>query len=208
MKFKFYNENIVQKARKLKKEGLPAAEIARRLGTGDTTILRWCTDIPSNNPYHLHALKLQNKARQRSIGIIRNTKITEKNAKILTSILYWCEGSKYPSTNFISFSNSDVNLVRTFLKLFRIGFQPDENKLRASLQLHTVHNRKEITSFWSKILRIPKPQFYKPTITKPTKNMKRRNYKGTCTIRYYDVYLLLEIMGIFEEFSKEILKIK
>jgi hypothetical protein len=32
--------------------------------------------------------------------------------------------------------------------------------------------------------------------------MKRKDYKGTCSIRYYDVYLLYEMMGIYEEFSK------
>lgn len=208
MKLRFYNEDIVQKARKFKKEGLSAAEIARHLKVGDTTILRWCADIPSNNPYHLYARKLRNNAKRRSARIARNIKITKENAKILASILYWCEGSKYPSTNFISFSNSDVNLVKTFLNLFQIGFQPDKNRLKVHLQLHTTHNKKEIIYFWSKLLKIPESQFYKPTFTEPTKNMKRRNYKGTCTIRYYDVYLLLEMMGIFEEFSKEILKIK
>ena len=130
--------------------------------------------------------------------------LKKESAKILASILYWCEGSKYPSSNFVAFSNSDENLVVTFLNLFRLGFKPKESKLKASLQLHTTHNKEEMTSFWSKALKIPKSQFYKPTITKPTKNMKRRDYKGTCTIRYYDVYILLEIMGIFEEFSKKI----
>jgi hypothetical protein len=208
MKFKFYPDTTVQKARELKKKGVSAAEISRRLNIGDTTILRWCDDILSGNPYHLYAQKLQDKAKEKSIGLVRSIKLTGESAKILASILYWCEGSKYPSSNFVAFSNSDVSLVTTFLNLFRLGFQPKENKLKASLQLHTTHNKEKITSFWSKILQIPKSQFYKPTITKPTKNMKRRNYIGTCTIRYYDVYLLLEIMGIFEEFSKKILKIK
>lgn len=206
MKFKFHQEAIVRKARKLKKEGISAAEIARRLDVGDTAILRWCGDIPSENPYHLYAQKLRDKAKEKSTGLARNMDITKEDAKILASILYWCEGSKYPSSNFVAFSNSDVDLVITFLDLFRLGFQPREDKLRVSLQLHTTHDKEKMNYFWSKILKIPKSQFYKPTITKPTKNMKRRNYNGTCTIRYYNVYLLLEIMGIFEEISKKFKK--
>lgn len=206
MKFKFHPDNIVQKARKLKKKGISAAEISRRLNVGDTTVIRWCEDIPSDNSYHLYAQKLRNEAKEKSAELTKNVKLTRDNAKILASILYWCEGSKYPSSNFIAFSNSDINLVITFLNLFRLGFQPEEKKLKASLQLHTTHNKDEITSFWSKILKIPKSQFYKPTVTKPTKNMKRRGYNGTCTIRYYDIYLLLEITGIFEEFSTKFKK--
>ena len=94
------------------------------------------------------------------------------------------------------------------MKLFRLGFHPKKNKLRVSLQLHTTHNKEKIISFWSKILKIPKSQFYKPTVTKPTKNMKRINYKGTCTIRYYDIYMLLEMMGIYEGLHKKIKMIK
>ena len=204
MKFKFHQENIVQKVRELKKKGISAAEIARRFNIGDTAVLRWCSDIPSQNSYHLYAQKLREEAKKRSNGLTKNIKINRENAKILASILYWCEGAKYPSTNFVAFSNSDIDLIKTFLKLFRIGFQPKENKLRVHLQLHTTHDKEKLISFWSKEIKIPKSQFYKSTITKPTKNMKRRNYKGTCTIRYYDIYLLLEIIGIYERFSKKI----
>lgn len=204
MKFKFHSDNIVKEARRLRKKGLSAREIGRRLNVGDSTVLIWCNDIPSKNPYHLYMQELKEKAKNRSSGVAKDIKINRHLAKLFASIVYWCEGAKYPSSNFVAFSNSDVGLIRTFLTLFRIGFQPKEDKLKASLQLHTTHDKKEITYFWSKILKIPKSQFYKPTITKPTKNMKRKNYKGTCTIRYYDVYLLHEMTGIYEEFFRKI----
>jgi len=204
MKFKFYQESTVKKVRKLREKGASAAEIARRFNIGNTTISRWCSDIPSKNAYHLYAQNLRNEATKKSTGLIKDIKITKERAKILASILYWCEGAKYPSTNFISFVNSDIGLIKTFLKLFRVGFHPNESKLRVSLQLHTTHNKEKMTSFWSSILKIPKSQFYKATITKPTKNMKRMNYKGTCTVRYYNVYLLLEMIGIYQEFSRKI----
>lgn len=206
MKFKFHPDYVVQRARTLRRKGITAANIAKRLGVGDTTVLRWCNDIPSENPYHKYIQNLQRNAREKSTGLVKNLEVTEKKAKILASILYWCEGAKYPSSNFISFANSDIELVRTFLTLFRIGFRPKENKIRVYLQLHTTHDKEKLISFWSKILKIPKSQFYKSTITKPTKNMKRRNYKGTCTVRYYDVYLLHEIIGIYKEFFKKIIK--
>jgi len=197
----FHKANTVKRARDLRLRGVSTTKIAKYLNVGNTTILRWCNDIPSLNPCHLRAQKLQKQAKAKSSGLTKGVKLTEENAKILSSLLYWCEGSKYPSGNFIAFSNSDIGLVVTFLNLFRLGFKPKENKLKVSLQLHTTHNRDQMTSFWSKILEIPKSQFYKPTITKPTKRMKRKDYMGTCTIKYYNTYLLLEITGIFEEFS-------
>lgn len=201
---KFHSEHIVQKARKLRRKGLSGREIGKRLNVGNSTVLIWCRDIQSKNPYHLYIQRLKEQAKKRNSGLMDRLEIDKETAKLLASILYWCEGAKYPSSNFIAFSNSDVELVKTFLTLFRIGFRPKENKIRVSLQLHTTHDKERLISFWSKILKIPKSQFYKSTITKPTKNMKRRNYKGTCTVRYYDVYLLHEIMGIYEEFFEKI----
>lgn len=202
---KFYPEEVVQKARELKKKGVSAEKIAQRLEVGSSrTILRWCSDLPSDNAYHRQAEKRKKKAKKRGKQSVEKLNLTQQRAKIWASIIYWCEGANYPPSNFISFANSDVNLMETFLKLFRVGFQPEEDKIKARLQLHTTHDKEKMTSFWSKILDIPKSQFHEPTITKPKKKMKRKGYKGTCTVRYYDVYLLLEMMGVYESFSERL----
>lgn len=202
---KFYSEGLVKKARKLRKRGFSAKEIVDSLGiSSKTTILRWCQDIPSNNIFHLQAEKIKERIKKKSVKLIKGISVDKEKAKFLASLLYWCEGNKYPSNNFVAFCNSDFNLVKTFLQLFRLGFSLDEKKIRVHLQLHDTHNKEEMFSFWAKLLKIPKRQFLKPTITKPTKRMKRKDYKGTCTLRYYDIRLLLEITGIFEEFSKKI----
>lgn len=202
---KFYPERMVIKARRLRKQNYSFEQISKILGIkgGRTTISRWCNNIPSKNIYYNRAIRLRALAHEKSVSIFNQLKINKDMAKILTGVLYWCEGAKYPSTNYISFTNSDIGLVKTFLALFRLGFNPKEEKLKVYLQLHSTHNVKSMTNFWSKALNIPKTQFYKPTITQPTQNMKRIKYKGTCTVRYYDVYLLMEITGIFEKFSKK-----
>lgn len=202
---KFYSEGLVKKARKLRKRGFFAKEIVDSLGMASkTTILRWCQDIPSNNIFHLQAEKIKERIKKKGVKLIKGISVDKEKAKFLASLLYWCEGNKYPSNNFVAFCNSDFNLVKTFLQLFRLGFSLDEKKIRVHLQLHDTHNKEEMFSFWAKLLKIPKCQFLKPTITKPTKRMKRKDYKGTCTLRYYDIRLLLEITGIFEEFSRKI----
>jgi len=201
---KFYPRNIVEKARKLRRKGLSAEKIEKQLGVRANTILRWCMDIPSNNPTHLLNQQWRDRMREKGIESINSFNFTPKQARIFASLLYWCEGCRYPASTFVGFSNSDVSLVKTFLEFFRKGFQPKENKLRVHLQLHTTHDKKKMTTFWSKLLKIPKKQFFKPTITPPTGRMKRFNYKGTCAVRYYDLSVLLEMMGIYEELSRKI----
>jgi hypothetical protein len=63
-----------------------------------------------------------------------------------------------------------------------------------------------MTSFWSQTLKIPKSQFYKPTVTPPTERMKRTHYKGTCTIKYFDFSFFNEITGVYKGLSQKILK--
>jgi hypothetical protein len=45
--------------------------------------------------------------------------------------------------------------------------------VRVHLQLHQIHDKKEMISFWSKALNIPVKQFYKPTVTKVHNKRKR-----------------------------------
>jgi hypothetical protein len=203
---KFYSQEVVKKAQILRKKGYTSKAIANIFHVADSTILRWCVDIPSKNGYHLFQLKKKIAAKERSEKVIQELNIDANKAKLYASLLYWCEGAKYPSTNFINFCNSDLNLIKTFIYFFRKGFKPKENKLKAQIQLHSTHDVKKILNFWSDNTQIPVYNFQKSTITKPTFKMKRINYMGTCSIRYYNVYLLIEIMGIAEAFFKKIIK--
>jgi hypothetical protein len=151
-------------------------------------------------------LKVKEGFKDRGIKNISGIVIDKNSAKIFASLIYWCEGSRYANCNCVSFANSDINLIKTFLELFRIGFNPKEKKFRVHLQLHTTHDKKEITSFWSNTLKISENQFYKPTVTKPMEKMKRKDYKGTCTVKYYDFILFNEIIGTYEAFLKKLFK--
>jgi len=130
--------------------------------------------------------------------LVGNKKIDKESKKILLALLYWSSGSKYPSSNFVAFSNSNYNLVKTFLNLLRSAFHIKESKIKVHLQLYASQNAKEMIKFWSKLLKIPSAQFYKPRITKP-KKLKLKNYFGTCTVRYYNLNLLQTIMATYEK---------
>ncbi|MCX6723048.1 MAG: hypothetical protein NT094_03175 [Candidatus Staskawiczbacteria bacterium] len=203
---KFYTKDVVERARKLKRSGAKTNEIVKELGITKDTLLRWCVDIPSSNLNHLRHQKIKTKFKNFGIKNTEKLVINKTTAKIFASLIYWCEGARYANCNCVDFANSDINLIKTFLKLFRLGFNPKEEKFRIHLQLHTTHDKKEITSFWSSLLNIPESQFQKPTITKPLAKMKRINYRGTCTVRYYDFAIFNEIVGTYESFSKKIEK--
>jgi len=199
---KFYSSDVVNLAREKRIKGNSIRMISRELQISDTTIGRWVKDIKSDSPsYNKNRLKNEDE-KQKYNHLFKNLKITEKNAKLLCSLLYWCEGSKYPSSNCIAFVNSDFKLVKTFFQLLKQAFEIDIDKIKIHLQIHSTHDFNEIKKFWSGLLSIPENQFYKPTVTNPTQKMKRLNYKGTCTLKYFDSKILLQITGIFEEFSR------
>ena len=204
---KFYRKNIVDKVRQMRKEGFSTGKISKKFKISKDNILRWCFDIESKNSNHLNHLKIIDEIKNKGKKNLNNFSISKKNAKILVSLIYWCEGYRYPGCNCVGFSNSDTNLIKTFLELFRIAFNPKEEKFRAHLQLHTTHNKNEMISFWSSFLKIPEKQFHKPTITIPMAKMKRIGYKGTCTVKYYDFALYNEIKGTYESFFNKLFKI-
>lgn len=203
---KFHESNIVEQIRNAReKTGLSLKKLEKKFGVPNSTISRWVRDIENSNLAFNAARKNELLLKQQYLEN-KNYKINQKEARFLCSLLYWCEGSKYPSTNFVAFCNSDGKLIFSFLYLLRKGFKISEQKFKVQLQLHNTHNVDLMTNYWSKLLKIPKSQFHKPTITSPHKKRKRRNYLGTCTVKYFDVKLLLGITGIYNDFVKSIIR--
>jgi len=204
---KFYDKNLVKRARQLRKQDLSSKKIAKKLGVSDSTILRWCYDIKptKKNAFSEYQIKIYNTIEERAKEAFKNFKLNIDNAKLLATILYYCEGSRYPLANYVCFTNSDPDIIKLFIKLFRLGFKLDGSKFRVHLQLHSTHNEAQIRKYWSQLLKIDEKQFYKSTITSPTNRMKRHNYKGTCSIRYYDFRILHEIFGIWKYLIKNVL---
>ena len=200
----FHSKNTFEKARNLKSQGVAVGKIIKTLRISRETLSRWCFDMPSNNVNHLRHEKIKIEQRSRGVKHLRKVIINQETSRVFAALLYWCEGYKYPHCNCIGFANSDVYLIKAFLNLFRIGFNPKEEKLKVQLQLHDSHDRNEITQFWSRALSIPEAQFYKPTITKPLLKRKRNNYQGTCTVKYYDSGLYQELVGTYEAFFKKL----
>lgn len=205
---KKYKDQDIDDAKELRKtEGYSFAELQNITGIPATTIRNWCKDDISGSRWD--TLLLSNERKRQLLkssekSIVNELEhITQRQAKIYASLLYWCEGSKYPSENSIAFTNSDPTLTRLFIDLLRKSFLLDESKFRIHIQIHDTHDFNTIKQFWSELLSIPQKQILKPTITKANGGKHRKDYFGTCTIRYHDFRIQLKLIGIYEEFVRK-----
>lgn len=203
-------------ARRLRNEGYSYKEIATSLNVAKNTAFEWTRDIILS-PSAEHRLSERiNNARERSgftqylskqkrIDIIRlgeqeylKNNLTNIPAKLLCSLIYWCEGAKN-DTN-LCFTNSDPNLVRTFLQLLRNSYELDEKKFRLVMHLHDYHQEWEQKEFWSKVTRISPSLFSKSYLKPHTGKRKRTGYQGCVSIRYHDSVIARSLLTLAQEF--------
>ena len=190
------------KARELRRIGYSLDEISSKLKVAKSSVSVWVRDI-----------ELSDKAKKRLVGKIKlgqivsaenkKRKIRETldkykaealkeinvsdldkfSARLICSLIYYCEGNKNVY-NGVGFTNSDPNLVKTFLFLLRKGFDINESKFHPCVHLHGYHNIKKQINFWAKTTNIPKSQFNRPYLKPNTGKRLRENYQGCINIRY------------------------
>lgn len=106
--------------------------------------------------------------------------------------LYWGEGSK--TGNTVAIANSDPDLILTFLSFLRKICGVDERRIHVLIHYHAEHNEEKLITFWSKIMKIRKAQFYKGVLHKNKGGSTKQLQFGTISLRYSDSLLLLEIL--------------
>ncbi len=154
-------------------------------------------------------IKNKVKARQHELSVFANKMVSELNilndirlCKLLCSFLYWGEGNK---TGYrIGFTNSDPDMIRTFIRLFRQSFILNESKFRALIHIHEYHNESEIKNYWSRITNIPISQFTKSYLKPHTGKNIRLGYKGTLRITYSDTRIVDELKAVYNELAKSL----
>ncbi len=207
---KRYKDSDIIKARKLRRSSKYSFNQLQKItGIPATTLKRWCKDEPGfgkSEILRLFYLRKRQEIQQSELTMIPKDKIMPSHGKLLASFLYWCEGSKYPASNALIFVNSDPLLMKVFITLLRKSFILDESKFSVRMQIHTTHNYEKVKQYWSNILNISKLRFIKPTITEKKNGKHRKNYLGTCSLKYQDYKLQLKLVGIYDYFSKNINK--
>ncbi|MBN2197952.1 helix-turn-helix domain-containing protein [Candidatus Wolfebacteria bacterium] len=212
-----YPINIKEKIISFRKKGYSLNEIHKKFGISKSTISGWVNNIVLNSRAKSRLLKkiklgqfisAENKKRKtkelsqlylkNSIYEVSRLNLNQNLAKIICSLIYYCEGTKDVRSG-VCFMNSDSELIKTFLKLFRSSFNVDENKFRICLHLHKYHNPKKQINFWSKETRIPISQFIKSYLKQNTAKRSKKGYNGCASIRYHDA-LVAKLNSIAKAF--------
>jgi hypothetical protein len=128
--------------------------------------------------------------------------------KLLLSILYLGEGAKSKSTQFLSLGSSNSKIIKLYFSLLRNCFEIDDSKFRIRIQCRADQNIRELESYWKNITKISKKQFYptyidKRTIGKPTLH---KDYKGVCTIHYFNRSIQFELEFLYSSVIKYLVK--
>ena len=198
---------IVMEVQNLYKLGYSVAEISRKLKKSSSNVSRWCRKAVEGD--NSRKISPQDVRRKHWFDFDRVDigSLSIEQCRLFLSILYWCEGAKYPASGELAFTSSDEEMQQVFIKLMRKAYpeEIEESKFRVVLQIPDVYEVEEIKAYWSKLLDIPLAQFYKPYMTKTRGSRYRNLYRGTCGLRYHDYRILLRIMGTYNQVAKQII---
>jgi hypothetical protein len=120
-------------------------------------------------------------------------------------MLYWAEGSK--SRNQLAFSNSDPDMVRTFVRFLRTYFDLRPVEIRVSCYLYADHlkRQREIERFWLDITGLPTASLRRSIVNvysrySARKRMNKLPY-GTCRIVVNRTRVVQSIYGAIQEYA-------
>jgi transcriptional regulator with XRE-family HTH domain len=212
-------KEVKKQAKIFRKRGYSFREISEMLNISKSTASLWCRNEFLNQKAKERIKKLGDVGRER--GNITAKKKREKELKLISAncsvlmsekydiddyklflaLLYWGEGGK--TNNYFNFINSDPEMIKSFLYLFRKSFVVDEEKFRVRLHLHEYHDIKEMIDFWPGIAGIEKNKFsiYNKSHTGIN---KKPGYKGCISVRYGNSKIFKEIFIIIDRFIKTI----
>ena len=211
------DKKIFLKARNSRSRGYSFREISELLNISKSTASLW-TRATILNPKAIQRLaglkdlgrkrskktkerqrmRIEKEITEKARMTVRNVKLNDSHRKIICSLIYWCEGGKNDGGR-VNFTNSDPQLVKYFLKIFRKSFPLNEKKFRALLHIHEYHQEKKQIRFWSKVTQIPTMQFSRSFHKKNTGKNIRVGYPGCLSIRYYDSKIQKELIFICKE---------
>ena len=210
-----------EKAVLLRKKGYSFTEIANKLNIAKSTTSLWLRDIILDEKAKDRLVKRGVMGRYKATlrwqekrireekhnnllasKIIGKVKRNREHMKLYCSLLYWCEGGKSENSE-VRFVNSDPELIRVFVSIFREAFSPiQEEKFRILMYLHGYHDENIQKDFWSNLTGISKDLFQKTYHKHHTKKRIKDGYPGCIAVRYYDVKIARQIKSIYKIFAR------
>ncbi|MBI3074663.1 MAG: helix-turn-helix domain-containing protein [Parcubacteria group bacterium] len=191
-------KNTRKRAIRLRKRGLSYKEIGARTGLAKSTLSYWLKTISLSQK---HRKRLYTK----QIAILsRGSKSIKERRKVVVDeiikharneirvplspdsfhlfgvALYWAEGSK---GKLVEFTNSDPHLILFMVKWVERTFGVSPQFLKATLNIYSQQNEKDLKKFWSELIGIPCQNFGKSFVKPANKGFKKNTlYYGTIRI--------------------------
>ena len=94
------------------------------------------------------------KIQDSSFMEINRLRFSPELGRVVCSVLYACEGSKYPSARMLGFANSDPRMIRLFLSLLRTCFEVDERRFRCQILYRCDQDWEILRRYWSHVTSI------------------------------------------------------
>ena len=210
-----------QKAIELRMKGLSLREIVKELGVSKGSVSLWVRDVKlskkkqlqlSKNSFSFVAIekrrqsRLCNERNKRDVIIKKAEEdfdnISDKELKILGTMLYWAEGGK-TVRGMVRFSNSNPEMIKVMMCFFRKICLVPEGKFKGHIHTHSKSNVCEAEEYWSGVTKIPKGQFFKTYFKQSSSSQNKRKTLpyGTFDIYICDTKLFLTIMGWLNKIS-------
>jgi len=179
-----------QQARRLRRTGLPQAEIAARLGVSRSSVSLWVRDVEFSAPVRPpprgrrrrpNALQRRRQAeidRLVEEGRARIGQLTEREFLVAGVALYAGEGAKRDGA--VRFANTDPKMIAFFCAWLRRFFEIDESRLRVRLYLHEGLDLGAAVDFWSELTGIPASQFLTPYRAVPDPTIRHTKHVHGC----------------------------
>ena len=195
-----------QQARRLRRTGLPLAEIAATLGVSKSSVSLWVRDVeftslprpPRGRRRAPNALQRRRQAeidRLLAEGRTRIGRLSEREFLVAGVALYAGEGSKEDGR--VRFVNSDPRKVIFFCSWLRHFYEIDEARLRLTLYLHQGLDLAAAMRYWSALTGVPPSQFGKPYRAVPDPSIRHaKHVHGCITVSYSCSTTHRSIMGL------------
>ena len=190
--FTVLKTNERNRARQLRSErGYSIKQIAALLRVSTSSVSLWVRDIELTEAQHeaLHGLNAGYERQRKGQAVIRARRRAERVAyqepgRMLARrgdprhaagcMLYWAEGSK--DRNRAAFSNSDPEMVRTFVRFLRTYFHLAAADIRVACYLYADHaeRQREIERFWLDVTELPQASLCRSIVNVYSKYSARK----------------------------------
>jgi hypothetical protein len=217
-------------ARVMRKDGISIITIAKKLGVTKSSVSLWCRDILLTSKQIEQLRKQKGSVFGRWIGAESNRKkkreniqaadnwgkaqikgISKRELLLISTALYWCEGSKMDTSSSFMFINSDPEMILIVKKFLISILKVLPEDLVCGIQINRIHENRiqKVLIFWKKLLELKSSQVRKPYFVNTKVNKVYENYD-----KYYGVCRLFvrkskplkyKMLGLIKALREDIL---